>query len=293
MPRKYVPNRISRKNFLKLSSLTILTLTSSGIPNTVLAEAEDVSQIGSHKTKWKEGGDILLRMQYDLVRTLQKPKEEREWAMVIDLRKCVGCFACTVACKAENVLPPGVVYRRVLDLENGKYPAVKRDFVPVLCSHCENAPCVTACPVKATKIRPDGIVDMDYLKCIGCRACLSACPYGARQLDFGQFYTNKTPKLQAYEARTTYEYKKEWSRQKGKSPIGNARKCHFCIHRIERGELPACVVTCIGKATYFGDKEDKDSLVAESIKQNKVKRLKEELGTEPRIYYIGLEEVQL
>lgn len=293
MPRKYVPNKISRKNFLKLSSLTILTLTSSGIPNTVLAEAEDVSQIGSHKTKWKEGGDILLRMQYDLVRTLQKPKEEREWAMVIDLRKCVGCFACTVACKAENVLPPGVVYRRVLDLENGKYPAVKRDFVPVLCNHCENAPCVTACPVKATKIRPDGIVDMDYLKCIGCRACLSACPYGARQLDFGQFYTNKTPKLQAYEARTSYEYKKEWPRQKGKSPIGNARKCHFCIHRIERGELPACVVTCIGKATYFGDKEDKDSLVAESIKQNKVKRLKEELGTEPRIYYIGLEEVQL
>lgn len=284
-------NKLSRKEFLKLGSLAGLAVVTAGMPKTVLAGDEDKK--GPGKTLWKKGDDILLRMQDDLNRALLKPLEERKWAMVIDLRKCVGCYACTIACKSENVSPPGVVYRRVLDLESGRYPDVKRDFVPVLCNHCENAPCVTACPVKATTKRTDGIVDMIYTQCIGCRACLNACPYGARQSDFGQFYTDKTPMLEGYETRPAFEYKKEWPRKKGKSPIGNARKCHFCIHRIERGILPACVVTCIGKATYFGDKEDKESLVAELINRGKPKRLKEELGTKPRIYYIGLEEVKL
>jgi len=165
--------------------------------------------------------------------------------------------------------------------------------VPVLCNHCEIPSCVAACPVKATTQREDGIVDMDYKKCIGCRACLNACPYGSRQSDFGQFYTNDTPATQAYELRPSFEYKKEWPRVKGKSPIGNARKCHFCIQRIERGELPACVTTCVGKATYFGDKKDNSSFVSELLAKNRVMRLKENLGTEPRVYYIGLEEVQL
>ena len=182
-------------------------------------------------TETKE--DILLRMQDDLKKALSKPKEKRKWVMVIDLRKCVGCHACTIACKAENVLPPGVVYRRVLDIESGRYPNVKRDFIPVLCNHCEDAPCVNACSVKATTKRPDGIVDIDYDECIGCLACLNACPYGARTSDLGQFYTISTPKLEDYETRPAFEYQKRWPRKKGKSPIGNARKCHFCLHRIE------------------------------------------------------------
>lgn len=284
-------NKISRKDFLKLGTLTGLTLATANIPQTLLAADEGKKEVPLDK--WKEGDDILLRMQDDLTRALVKPKEARKWTMVIDVRKCVGCFACTIACKAENVSPEGVVYRRVLDLESGRYPHPRRDFVPVLCNHCENPPCVNACPVKATKKRPDGIVDMDYLKCIGCRACLNACPYAARQSDFGLFYTEKTPKLQDYETRPAFEYKKEWARKKGKSPIGNARKCHFCIHRIEQGILPACVSTCIGKATYFGDKEDQQSLVFELISQNKTARLKEKLGTKPRVYYLGLEGVEL
>lgn len=282
MQEAHPKKKISRKDFLKVSALTGFALMTQGLPKTVFA-----------KDKEKNGGDVLLRMQDDLNRSLTKPTEKRKWAMVIDVRKCIGCFACTIACKSENVSPPGVVYRRVLDLEGGKYPNPKRDFVPVLCNHCENPPCVTACPVKATKKRQDGIVDMNYHQCIGCRACLNACPYGARQSDFGQFYTDKTPALQDYEIRPAFEFKKEWPRIKGKSPIGNARKCHFCIHRIERGILPACVTTCVGKATFFGDKEDPASLVSELIEQNKVKRLKESLGTRPRVYYLGLEEVQL
>jgi len=284
-------NRISRRDFLKLSSAAGVTLAISGIPKIASAALEEKKE--ENKIKWKKGDDILLRMRDDLLRALDKPVDERSWAMALDVRKCVGCYGCTIACKSENVSPPGVAYRKVLDLEAGKYPDLRRDFVPVLCNHCENPPCVTACPVKATTKRPDGIVDMIYKQCIGCRACLNACPYGSRQSDFGQFYTDKTPQLEDYETRPAFEYKKEWPRQKGKSPIGNARKCHFCIHRIERGILPSCVATCIAKATYFGDVNDKESLVSELIAQNKTKRLKEELGTKPRVYYIGLEEVRL
>jgi molybdopterin-containing oxidoreductase family iron-sulfur binding subunit len=283
--------RFSRKEFLKLgvASIGAAALTETNIPQDVFAE----EGLEGQKVKWKDGDDILLRMQDDLRRSLAKNKDKLSWAMLIDVRKCVGCYACTIACKSENISPPAVAYRKVLDLERGKYPDLRRDFVPVLCNHCENPPCVTACPVKATKKRPDGIVDMDYKQCIGCRACLNACPYGARQSDFGQFYTDKTPQFQDYETRPAFEYKKEWPRQRGRSPIGNARKCHFCIHRIENGVLPACVTTCVGKATYFGDIEDKGSLILELVNRNKVKRLKEYMGTKPRVYYIGLEEVEL
>jgi molybdopterin-containing oxidoreductase family iron-sulfur binding subunit len=269
-----------------MSSLAGLALAAANLPKAALAASEEKTGAGAG-AGWKEGDDLLLRLQEDLRRALTKPLEARKWTMVIDLRKCIGCFACTIACKSENVLPPSVVYRRVLDLEAGKYPHPRRDFVPVLCNHCEDAPCVIACPVKATTKRQDGIVDMEYEKCIGCRACLNACPYGSRTSDFGQFYTDQTPHLEEYERRPAYEYKKEWPRRRGRSPMGNARKCHFCIHRIERGILPACVATCIGKATYFGDKEDSQSLVWELIHSQKVMRLKDSLNTNPRVYYIS------
>nr|WP_246187332.1 4Fe-4S dicluster domain-containing protein [Moorella glycerini] len=235
------------------------------------------------KSDWE---NKIRRLEQDLERALGKPVEQRKWGMVIDLRRCVGCRACTVACKAENHLPPGVVYRPVMEEERGTYPEVQRQFLPRPCMHCEKPPCVAVCPVKATYKRPDGIVAIDYNRCIGCRYCLAACPYGARSFDSGRFYTQDTPLLEPYESEPALEYGKQWPRQKGRSPIGNARKCTFCLHRLQTGQLPACVTTCLGGATCFGDLNDPRSMVREWLAREGLMRLKEELGTEPQVYYL-------
>lgn len=229
----------------------------------------------------------LVRMQDELKRAMEKPIEQRKWSMVIDLEKCVGCSACTIACKAENRLPPGVVYRPVIEEEIGEYPNVSRRWLPRPCMQCDDPPCTDVCPVNATWKREDGIVVIDYNKCIGCRYCLTACPYGARYFDFGEDYSDDTPGKQPYEESPSPEYGREWTRDGSGSPVGNARKCQFCIHRLDAGMLPACVSTCIGGATYFGDKNDPDSLVSELIANPRVMRLKEEQGTNPKVYYLA------
>ncbi|NCP87769.1 MAG: (4Fe-4S)-binding protein [Anaerolineae bacterium CG_4_9_14_3_um_filter_57_17] len=230
--------------------------------------------------------DALVRMTAELKRALEKPASERRWVMVIDLRKCVGCTACTIACVAENKLPPGVVYRPVLMEEIGTYPNVSMKFLPRPCMQCDEPPCVPVCPVSATFKRPDGIVAINYDECIGCRYCITACPYSARTFDAGRFYTSDTPQLESYETLPNFEYSESWDRSKGDSPIGNARKCQFCAHRLDAGMLPACVTTCIGRATYFGDANDPDSLVSELSASPNMMRLKEEMGTEPKVYYL-------
>ncbi|KGK91821.1 (4Fe-4S)-binding protein [Desulfosporosinus sp. HMP52] len=229
---------------------------------------------------------MVLRMQRELYTAMQKPVDQRQWAMVIDQRKCVGCSSCTVGCKAENKLPPGVIYRPVIEEEYGTFPNVARRFLPRPCMHCTNSPCTKVCPVGATYKREDGIVSIDYDKCIGCRYCISACPYGARTFDWGDYYTEGTPELQKYELEPAFEYGEKRARTKNESPINNTRKCHFCLHRLNAGMLPMCVTTCIGRATYFGDKSNPESLVSELIGSSRVLRLKEELGTEPNVYYL-------
>jgi len=234
--------------------------------------------------------NMTVRMREDLSRALKKPLNERHWGMVIDLRKCVGCNACTIACKVENNTPPGVTYHVVIEEEIGRYPNVTRRFLPRPCLQCQHPPCVRVCPVEATYKRPDGVVVVDYEACIGCRYCLAACPYGARSSDFGDFYTvDKTPGVAEYDLTPNFEYGKEWKRDPGDrhaSPIGNARKCTFCLHRLDKGMLPACISTCIGGARYFGDLNDPESLVAQQAASPNVMRLKEELGTEPSVYYL-------
>lgn len=233
-----------------------------------------------------EHTDLLVRMQDELRVAMAKPVEERRWMMIIDTRKCVGCHACTVACIAENHLPPGVVYRTVMQEEIGTYPNVQLRFVPRPCMQCDEPPCVPVCPVAATHKRPDGVVAIEYDKCIGCAYCVTACPYNARTRDLGDQYTDGTPSMQPYEQQVSYEYGKAWDRADHGSPVGNARKCHFCLHRLEEGQLPECVTTCIGRATYFGDANDPDSLVSRlSVSPNAI-RLLEEQGTKPRVLYL-------
>jgi molybdopterin-containing oxidoreductase family iron-sulfur binding subunit len=226
----------------------------------------------------------LVRMQDELKRAMEKPIDQRKWVMVIDLQKCIGCSACTIACKAENQLPPGVVYRPVIEEEIGEYPNVGRRWLPRPCMQCEEPPCVPVCPVNATWKREDGIVVIDYDACVGCRYCVVACPYSARYFDYGEHYTDGTPERQPYEEMPVQEYGRSWSRS---GIEGVTRKCQFCIHRLDAGMLPACVTTCIGGATYFGDKNDPDSMVSELIGSPRVMRLKEEQGTDPKVYYLA------
>jgi Fe-S-cluster-containing dehydrogenase component len=248
----------------------------------------------------KRNEDVLVRMQRELVKAMAKPVEQRRWIMVIDTRKCIGCDACTIGCVAENKLPPGVVYRPVVKEEFGEFPNVQIRFTPRPCMQCENPPCVPVCPVKATWRRPDGITTIDYDKCIGCRYCLTACPYQARTSDFGEYHTADAAAGAGkgedrvyfgpgapWEGEPSHEYAKHWQRGGGKtSPKGNARKCHFCLHRLEVGQLPMCATTCIGRATYFGDANDPDSLVTALTTRNQVQTLLPHLGTRPRVYYI-------
>lgn len=234
-----------------------------------------------------EREDILLVMQRDLAKALQKPPESRQWGMLIDTRKCVGCHACNIGCVAEYKLPPGVVYRPVIIRESGQFPNFKQSFLPRPCFQCEKPSCVSVCPVGATKKEIDGIVTTDYKKCIGCRSCLASCPYGARTFDNGAYYTEDTPSVQGYEKMGFYEYGKLWRRDgKHSDIVGSARKCHFCSSRIMKGLLPICVSSCIGRATYFGDLKDEQSLIKKTISANKVYVLKEETGNKPQVYYI-------
>ena len=213
------------------------------------------------------------------------------WGMVINLNKCIGCYACMLACKQEHFLPPGVFWGRVLVGELGKYPAVRKQVYPVLCNHCEEAACVDVCPTGATTKREDGIVIVDYDKCVGCRYCVMACPYQQRT-----FYGDDTVEYFPGQGLTEWEIigKELYPLQKG-----TVVKCNFCLERIEKGSreglrpgvdraaTPACVNACPAKARYFGDLEDSSSEVSRLISERKAFQLGVEFGTKPSVYYVS------
>lgn len=262
----------TRRDALKKIGGGILTAMAT------IATAKGVSaQIKKEPQKYATIDPIMMRMEAELKDALKRPS--RRWIMVIDLKKCVGCYACTVACNVENKLPPGVVYRDMMEKESGEYPSVGLSIIPRPCLQCDNPPCVRVCPVSATWKSADGIIEMDYIKCVGCRYCMVACPYGARIVDLGRL-TSLSEDL------PTYEYNKKWIRKPHKSPINNVRKCHFCQDRISKGNLPACVVACVGRASYFGDRTNPNSLVSGLIRKPNVMVLKKELGTKPAVYYL-------
>lgn len=222
------------------------------------------------------------------------------WGMVIDLDKCTACQACVVACKAENNVPFStsaeaerghtMFWMQLLAHVEGEYPRVKATFIPRPCMHCDEPPCVQVCPVKATWKREDGLVIQDYDRCIGCKYCMVACPYGVRYMNVGKFeppeslasYANPNPRVR-------------------RRRVGIVEKCTFCVHRLEQAKeraraegrevkdgdyQTACQQTCTGGAIKFGDLDDPKSEVHRLSNDKRAFRLLEELGTEPRVYYL-------
>lgn len=175
------------------------------------------------------------------------------YGFAIDTRACIGCHACSVACKSENQVPLGVHRTWVKTVETGRFPDTRRAFQVTRCNHCKNPPCVRICPVAAMYQRPDGIVAFSGDACIGCKACLQACPYDAIYVD---------------------------------PDTGTAAKCHYCGHRVEQGMEPACVVVCPTHAILAGDLDDPTTEIARTIARHEVTVRKPEQGTQPKLVYL-------
>jgi len=222
------------------------------------------------------------------------------YAMVIDLHKCVGCGACGITCKNENNVPEGFFWANFLHKTTGKFPNVRYEILPTLCNHCENAPCVKACPTQAMYKDENGLTLHDPDKCIGCKRCIVADPYGViyfnkeRPHRFWRDGTSAiedvTTNAREVTAKTGTEipyYNPD--REKtyaGIRPKGIVEKCTFCDHRIKDGEKPYCVESCPAGARVFGDLDDPASEVNRLLSQYDSFQLKPELGTKPKVFYI-------
>ena len=176
------------------------------------------------------------------------------YAMILDTRCCIGCHSCTVACRINNDLPVDMIYNPVTTVgPNGIFPHVHMIHYPLLCMHCQDPPCVSACPTGASQQSIEGIVWVEEQKCIGCKACVQACPYRARHPN---------------------------------SQTGTVQKCDFCMERIRVGKEPYCVKTCHQRARIFGDLDDPSSEVYHLFHSITTVQLLPELGTDPHVYYI-------
>ncbi len=198
------------------------------------------------------------------------------YGMVIDLKRCIGCYACVAACRAENATSTGVMFSRVERLEWGKYPAVKRMALPLLCMHCQEPPCMDVCPTGATKQRADGIVWIDKDLCIGCRYCMLACPYSARY-----FFDREVPYFGNGNGKTPFE-----EEGAAKHTPGTVEKCDFCSARVDQGLEPACVANCPTKARIFGDLDDPGSDVSGLVRDRGAAPLNPEAETDPSVFYL-------
>src|SRR5688572_27767677 len=191
---------------------------------------------------------------------MMEPSAPVQWAKVIDHTRCIGCHACTTACKSENLVPLSVTRAYVKHVDVGVFPQARRAHQVTRCNQCAHAPCVTACPTAAMFKRPDGIVDFDKSICIGCKACIAACPYDA-------IFINPDDH--------------------------SAEKCNFCAHRLDMGLEPACVVVCPTQSIMVGDLNDPESRVAQYVNREPVTVRRPEKNTRPKLYYKGATDLTL
>lgn len=283
-----IADDVTRRGFLKGAGVLLGVFAAGTVPAFATLFAS------SARAAAPEGGDPLDYFR-DVNDPMCYPGEpvyyadkagDQSWAMVIDINACVGCRRCVYACVRENNLPRngGFQYIKIMEmplaalkLEYARLDfteAGDRDFwyLPVQCMHCAKPPCVLGCPIKATWKEPDGIVVMEYKKCISCKNCLVTCPYGARHANWAYPYIPESdinPKVPYKDKAKVIE------------------KCTFCIHRVRNGMNTACTEACPVGARIFGDLNDPESAVSQILKTKKVFRLKEGLGAEPMIWYVG------
>ena len=270
---------ISRRDFVKIMAGLGLSLPMIA----VLGSAEKLAQL------LEQEREIDAAPVEEVKETVSSGHPHR-WGMVINLNTCIGCDYCVYACQSVNDVPDSMRWNvHLID----RTPAGEIFHMTRPCLHCQDAPCVAVCPVGATFVRDDGIVIMDYDRCIGCRYCQVACPYGARSFNWG-------------EREGASGYQPMWgSAEVEHRPRGVVEKCTFCVHRIDRGlaqglvpgidraATPACVNICPVNARIFGDLNDPESPVSRAIVSNATFRLREDLGTEPNVYYIPPEGMTL
>lgn len=179
-------------------------------------------------------------------------KTTRRYAMVMDTRKCVACNACVLACKAENNVPEGFCRDWIVEEVRGTFPNLQAEIRSERCNHCGDPPCVDACPTGASHVGEGGIVLVTHDKCTGCKACIASCPYDARFVH----------------------------------PEGYVDKCTFCLHRVQKGQQPACVTVCPTRSLHFGDLNDPDSDVSRLLATRTWKVQHPEAGTDPHVFFL-------
>ncbi|MEE8174585.1 MAG: 4Fe-4S dicluster domain-containing protein [Dehalococcoidia bacterium] len=220
---------------------------------------------------------------------------EVAYGMAIDLERCFGCRACWEACKVENNTPAGITWMQVMRFEQGSYPNVTIGYLPRPCMHCDNPPCVKVCPTGARFKRADRLVLTDFDRCIGCRYCEVACPYGVNYfnwkkpkdnyyLDWNESVDGAIPPYKNPDHDRLYRGREVSG---GGHYVGVIEKCTFCVHRLAKGLLPACVANCPVRALIFGDLNDPRSQISEILGKKRSFRLLEELDTRPRVFYLG------
>jgi molybdopterin-containing oxidoreductase family iron-sulfur binding subunit len=274
MEESKIHKEISRRDFLKYGGMGVAAVTVG-------------TMAGGLKTA--EGQDSAL--------------EGKQLAMVIDLQRCVGCGGCVIACKNENNVKDGVAWASRITKTTGRFPDVKYEYVPTLCNHCQRAPCVAGCPTAAMHKAAGGITMHNPDKCIGCRYCIVNCPYGV--IFFNDeaehpFWRDNKPTIAGGTPSPAEVTKKVNSREipyynparelskkgTGIRRRGVVEKCTFCDHRVVKGELPYCVEACPANARIFGDLNDPNSDVSKILNHFTAWRLKEEQGTQPKVYYV-------
>ncbi len=281
--------QIGRRQFIKYSSGLISLVLLSGCSKfpLILQEEETLSPEEARARAAKEASEQIVDGFGTVANKLTK------FSMVIDVGACIGCRRCQWGCKEENnipdtISPPWIEVFEMKsevdvtghpsreDLKEGattsytESPREGRWYLPVQCYHCDNPPCVKVCPVGATYKDRDGLVLMNYDRCIGCRICVAACPYSARRFNWLEPEATVVVPNPLVPAR----------------PMGVVEKCTFCVHRVRRGKLPRCVEVCPVQARHFGNLNDPESEVSKILKSNLSFRLLEEANTKPSIFYI-------